>query len=79
MKNPWQKNGKQTIRPTGLFDRGYREYKESFGEGMLVQHKRFGRGVISKIDEDYVEILFEEEIRKIHLGTCYEKDLLKEI
>lgn len=74
-----QPKNKQQNKPQSKPRKTFREYRETFGEGMLVEHKAFGRGVIAQIDEEIIRIVFDEEVRNLHFRTCYEKNLLEEI
>ena len=55
---------------------GFRQFCEPLGAGLLVEHKKFGKGVIVELDESWVVIRFEEKARRFELRTLYENGLL---
>ena len=55
---------------------GFRQFCEPLGAGLLVEHKKFGKGVIVEMDESWVVIRFEEKARRFELRTLYENGLL---
>lgn len=55
----------------------FRQFCDSLGEGLLVEHKKFGNGVIAQLEENWVVIQFEERSRRFELKTLYENGLLK--
>ena len=55
----------------------FRQFCNSLGEGLLVEHKKFGNGVIAGLEENWVVIQFEERARRFELRTLYENGLLK--
>lgn len=55
----------------------FRQFCDSLGEGLLVEHKKFGNGVIAELEENWVVIQFEERSRRFELRTLYENGLLK--
>lgn len=55
----------------------FRQFCDSLGEGLLVEHKKFGNGVIAELEENWVVIRFEEKSRRFELRTLYENGLLK--
>ena len=48
------------------------------GEGVLVEHKRFGQGVIISVDEQTVTVEFESGVKMMDLQLVYAKKLLRE-
>lgn len=53
------------------------QFCDSLGEGLLVEHKKFGKGVVAKLEENWVVLQFEERARRFELKTLYENGLLK--
>ena len=54
----------------------FSEYCAQIGEGLLVEHKKFGRGVIAELDEKWVVIEFADGQRRFALRILYENALL---
>lgn len=54
----------------------FSEYCAQIGEGLLVEHKKFGRGVIAEQDEKWVVIEFADGQRRFALRILYENALL---
>jgi DNA helicase-2/ATP-dependent DNA helicase PcrA len=55
----------------------YRQYISELGEGLVVEHKIFGKGVITSMTETQVTIQFEDSIKTLGLKMCYQNQLLK--
>ncbi len=51
---------------------------DAYESGVMVEHKKYGKGVVVKRHEQVVEILFDkqEEIKKIQLSLALSKELL---
>ena len=45
----------------------YEKFKEQFGSGVIVEHKKFGEGVVVSMDEERVQILFGEKMRNLDM------------
>ena len=59
--------------------RSYEEFCESLAEGLAVRHLKFGEGVVTALTEEYVTIVFDDDVeKKFLLRTLYQKDLLRE-
>lgn len=54
------------------------EFCDCLGEGMIVKHKKLGRGVIVSMEKNWVNIQFEDsgQEKKLLLLTLFENDLL---
>ena len=55
----------------------FSEFCQALGEGLLVRHKKFGEGVIVKMEENRVVIRFKEQERRFELRILFENDLLE--
>ena len=55
----------------------YNAFCNSLGEGIGVVHKKFGRGVISEMAEDYVTIRFDETEKKFLLRVLFGSGMLR--
>ena len=55
---------------------GYLEFCRELGEGVIVEHKTFGEGVITSMDDATVTILFGDQVKKLGLPLIYQKALL---
>lgn len=55
----------------------FSEFCLALGEGLLVRHKKFGEGVIVKMEESRVVIRFKEQERRFELRILFENDLLE--
>ena len=55
----------------------FSEFCLALGEGLLVRHKKFGEGVIVKMEENRVVIRFKEQERRFELRILFENDLLE--
>ena len=59
--------------------RSYEEFCESLAEGLAVRHLKFGEGVVTALTEEFVTIVFDDDVeKKFLLRTLYQKDLLRE-
>ena len=54
----------------------YEKYAAGLGEGLIVQHKKLGEGVVVEIQEDKVVLQFPDGQKVFGLKTLYEYDLL---
>lgn len=61
-----------------LSQEAFLEFCDCLGEGMIVEHKKLGRGVIVKMEKNWVNIQFESSCqeKKLLLLTLFENDLL---
>lgn len=55
---------------------------DKLGEGVIIQHKKFGRGVVVNLSNDSLEnhiaeIDFNKKIKKLNLEMCIQQDLIK--
>lgn len=55
----------------------FAQFCEALGEGLIVVHKKFGKGVVAEMEENWVIIRFEERERRFELKTLFENNLLK--
>lgn len=55
----------------------FAQFCETLGEGLIVAHKKFGKGVVAEMSENWVIIRFEERERRFELKTLFENNLLK--
>lgn len=61
----------------GIFSQEkFEEYCSSIGEGLIIQHKKLGEGMIAEVQGDKVVIQFEDEQKVFGLKTLYEYNLL---
>ncbi len=54
----------------------YEKYAAGLGEGLIVQHKKLGEGVVVEVQEDRVTLQFSAGQKVFGLKTLYEYDLL---
>lgn len=54
----------------------YDTFCNSLGQGIVVSHKKFGKGIVAEIRPDYVMIHFGDTIRKFSLRILFESDVL---
>lgn len=56
----------------------FNKFVEQLGEGMVVEHKAFGKGIIVSIDAGMMEVLFtdKDEIKKLHLLTLFNHNMI---
>ncbi len=47
----------------------FAQFCETLGEGLIVAHKKFGKGVVAEMSENWVIIRFEERERRFELKT----------
>lgn len=58
----------------------YQKFKDSLGEGMIVRHKKAGTGVIARMDQDIITIVFDHnDVKSFQLRICFMNHLLEEI
>ncbi len=55
----------------------FAQFCEALGEGLIVVHKKFGKGVITEMEKNWVMIRFEERERRFELRTLFENGLLE--
>jgi DNA helicase-2/ATP-dependent DNA helicase PcrA len=55
----------------------YERFLANLGEGLLVEHKLFGKGVITNLTNSQVTIRFDDSVKNLGLKICFEKELLK--
>lgn len=66
------------IRQTKASEELYSRLKEELGEGVLVEHKKYGEGVVTQLDDRLVHILFRDDtLRMMDLKTLANAGLLK--
>ena len=59
-----------------LTQEGYEEFVGKLSEGLVVNHRKFGEGVIVSLDKEKAVILFNDKERSMLLKTLYSHDLL---
>ena len=47
--------------------KSYQELVAELGEGMIVRHKKFGQGVVTEMDGEYIKIRFEDKEKNMDL------------
>lgn len=57
----------------------YRDYINGLSEGLLVSHKVFGEGVIIAMDDDWADIMFGEEVKRLNLYIVFRNEIMKEL
>ena len=62
--------------PRSWDQKGFERFVDGLGEGLAVTHLRFGEGVVTKVGDKKVRILFEDKERTLSLRVLYEKKLL---
>nr|WP_297863598.1 ATP-dependent helicase [uncultured Acetatifactor sp.] len=55
---------------------GFVRFCDGLGEGLIVEHRKFGQGVVAETGETTVVILFGGRERRLDLKTLYRNDLL---
>ncbi|WP_456081579.1 ATP-dependent helicase [Mediterraneibacter sp.] len=66
------------IRQTKASEELYSHLKEELGAGVLVEHKKYGEGVVTQLDDRLVHILFRDDtLRMMDLKTLANAGLLK--
>ena len=65
---------KKTKNPAG-FD----AFCASLGEGVMVEHQRFGIGVVLAMNQDQITVKFGEVQKTFLLRILYERNLLREL
>ena len=58
-------------------EEAFAQFCEALGEGLIVVHKKFGKGVVAEMEENWVIIRFEERERRFELKTLFENNLLE--
>lgn len=55
----------------------YQSFLDQLGEGILVEHFKFGRGVAAEITDDRITVVFDRAgTKEFYLPYCYSKKLL---
>ena len=49
--------------PKNISEEDYQAFVQQLGEGVIVTHKKFGKGVVAQMDETKVKIAFEKETK----------------
>ena len=66
------------IRQTKASEERYSRLKEELGAGVIVEHKKYGEGVVTQLDDRLVHILFRDDtLRMMDLKTLANAGLLK--
>lgn len=66
------------IRQTKASEELYSRLKEELGAGVLVEHKKYGEGVVTQLDDRLVHILFRDDtLHMMDLKTLANAGLLK--
>ena len=66
------------IRQTKASEELYSRLKEELGAGVIVEHKKYGEGVVTQLDDRLVHILFRDDtLRMMDLKTLANAGLLK--
>ena len=68
--------GRPDELPRSWDRKGFERFVDGLGEGLAVTHLRFGEGVVTKVGDKKVRILFEDKERTLSLRVLYEKRLL---
>lgn len=64
--------------PTELFNKENEKYEASVKEGQIIKHTYFGRGIIAKVEQGNVDILFNDDVtRKFAIRTLMENNLIE--
>jgi DNA helicase-2/ATP-dependent DNA helicase PcrA len=58
-------------------EQDYERFLADLGEGLIVEHKLFGKGVITNLTNSQVTIQFDDSVKNLGLKICFEKELLK--
>ena len=64
-------------QPKTISDTAYQAFLEQLGVGMVVEHKRFGEGVITGIPKGKIRIAFEEGTKSFQARALAESGMLK--
>jgi len=51
------------VQPKNISEEDYQAFVQQLGEGVIVTHKKFGKGVVVQMDETKVKITFEKETK----------------
>ena len=63
--------------PKTISDTAYQAFLEQLGVGMVVEHKRFGEGVITGMPKGKIRITFEEGTKSFQARALAESGMLK--
>ena len=64
-------------QPKTISDTAYQAFLEQLGVGMVVEHKRFGEGVITGMPKGKIRITFEEGTKSFQARALAESGMLK--
>ena len=78
MKEPPVRKGKATgtvipVNPNAI------KKLEQMETGLMVRHRVFGRGEIVGIHDDFIDIHFQREVKKLSVKTCLDMGLLEPV
>ena len=66
------------IRQTKASEELYFRLKEELGTGVIVEHKKYGEGVVTQLDDRLVHIMFQDDtLRMMDLKILANAGLLK--
>lgn len=60
-------NGSRKLEKNRNTGKNYQELAEELGAGVIVRHKKFGQGVVTDMDDDYVRIQFGDTVKSMDL------------
>lgn len=64
--------------PNDLFNKENEKYEMAVKEGQIINHNYFGRGIITKVENGNVDILFHDDVRrKFAIKTLMENNLIE--
>ena len=64
-------------QPKTISDTAYQAFLEQLGVSMVVEHKRFGEGVITGMPKGKIRITFEEGTKSFQARALAESGMLK--
>lgn len=73
--SPYAQNIQPKVKPVTAEE--YEKFKEQLGAGVVVEHKKFGEGVVVSMDEEHVQILFGEKMRNLDIRMLLQGGFLK--
>ena len=59
----FQQLNTRPVSPKNISEEDYQAFVQQLGEGVIVTHKKFGKGVVVQMDETKVKIAFEKETK----------------
>ena len=83
-KTPGTSPGRRPVsyraKKSDFDEAGYERFKAGIGEGLIVDHRYFGEGVVTGVSGDTVSIRFQAsgEEKKMMLTLLYQNGLLRE-